>query len=283
MLRKPTQTSRVKSRTTTDNAPSIDLASLPDGVHRTMRDGRPWFAKVRRGVPADFFAAEARGLAAVSGTQTMRVPQVFTVDAVGIALEDLGSGEAAAVDWDVAGRRLAALHRNFGERFGFHADGFCGDTPQDNTPDDDGFRFFAQRRLLPQLRRAFDAGRLDAGDCARIERVCDRLREHLPPAPPLLIHGDLWLGNLHACTNGELALIDTGAVHFGWAAADLAMLVLFGEPPPRFFAAYEEAAGRDGAWRAQAPLLNLYHLLNHLNLFGGGYGKAVSDVARRYA
>ena len=262
---------------------AFDLAGLADGIHRfASADGRRVFAKVRRGGPADFFAAEARGLAALSDARTLRVPQVFAASATSIVLEDLGVGNASARDWEHAGARLALLHQRRGEHFGFRANGYCGDTPQDNTCDEDGVRFFAERRLLPQMRRAFDAGRLDAKDAACVEHLCARLRVCLPAAPPVLIHGDLWLGNLHACANGELALIDGGAVHYGWAAADLAMLVLFAEPPAAFFAAYESARGIDSGWRAQAPLLNLYHLLNHLNLFGSGYASAVRGVLRKY-
>jgi fructosamine-3-kinase len=266
------------------NRLDLDFSSLPDGTHRrALHDGRRVFAKVQRGMPADFFAADACGLSELAQAGALRVPEVFAVDAIGIALEDLGSGHASVRDWEDAGLRLAALHRQTGARFGFHADGFCGNSAQDNTPDDDGFRFFAERRLLPQMRCAFDAGALEANDRSRIERICSCLRERLQLRPPVLIHGDLWLGNLHACANRELALIDGGAVHFGWAAADLAMLILFGEPPRSFFAAYESASGCGSGWRADAPLLNLYHLLNHLNLFGSGYLSAVRRVLTQYA
>jgi protein-ribulosamine 3-kinase len=265
-------------------AADIDLSALPDGTHRrVLRDGRRVFAKVRRGMPADFFACEARGLAELRNTHACRLPEVLGVAAFGIVLEDLGNGQAAARDWAHAGQQLAAVHRYAGEQFGFRADGFCGDSPQGNTPDDDGFRFFAEHRLLPQMRRAFDAGLLGSEERARIESLCARLRERLPPRPPVLIHGDLWLGNLHACANGELALIDGGAVHYGWADADLAMLILFGEPPRSFFSAYESASGTGSDWRVHAPLLNLYHLLNHLNLFGGSYGNAVRQVLVQYS
>ena len=263
---------------------ALELAALPDGNRRlALADGRRAFVKVRRAVPADFFAAEARGLAALSAVRPLRVPAVIAVDVCGIALEDLGSGHASARDWENAGAGLATLHRQRAATFGFEASGYCGDTPQENTPDADGVRFFAERRLLPQLRRACDAGVLDADDTRRGEAICARLREFLPAAAPVLIHGDLWRGNLHACANGELALIDGGAVHHGWAAADLAMLVLFGEPPPEFFTGYEAAGGGDASWRKYAPLLNLYHLLNHLNLFGAGYMPAVRGVLRRFA
>lgn len=256
---------------------------LPEGVHRIARtNGSPAFVKIRRDMPADFFLAEARGLAALSSAP-LRVPDVLAVWEYGIALEDLGSGRASAPAWSRAGQGLAELHRMRGERFGFEARGWCGDSPQDNTPDDDGFRFFAERRLLPQGRRAMDGGLLGSDGMRRLESICTRLRELLPERPPVLVHGDLWMGNLHACADGELALIDGGAVHYGWAEGDLAMLILFGEPPAPFFSAYEAAAKMDGAWRERAALLNLYHLLNHLNLFGVGCLGSVRAVLMRYA
>ena len=262
----------------------IDLAALPDGTHRLrLRDGRRVFAKVRHGAPPDFFAAESRGLALLANARSLRVPAVLGVHRHGIALADLGHGEPAPAQWQQAGARLALLHSQRGRQFGLDDAGYCGDNAQDNSADGDGARFFAQRRLLPQMRRAVDAGRLDAGDGARIETLCARLPDLLPANPPVLVHGDLWLGNLHACADGELALIDGGAVHFGWADADLAMLTLFGEPPACFFAAYAAARGMGQAWRAYAPLLNLYHLLNHLNLFGSSYLHTVWQIVRRYA
>ena len=261
-----------------------NLLDLPDGIHHVrLPDGSPLFVKIRRRAPPGFFAAEERGLVALRSAAALRVPKVFAVDDHRIALEDLGSGRAGPADWERAGRALARLHGTKGARFGFDAPGWCGDSPQDNTFDTDGFNFFTERRLLPQVRSATDAGRLDRDDARRIETICRRLREWLPQRPPMLVHGDLWLGNLHACADGELALIDGGAVHHGWVEADLAMLTLFGEPPPAFFAAYEAEAGVRGDWRERAPLLNLYHLLNHLNLFGGGYLGAIRSVLARFA
>jgi fructosamine-3-kinase len=145
----------------------------------------------------------------------------------------------------------------------------------------DGWCFFAQCRLLFQGSRAFDAYRLAKPDLDALERLCADLRSRIPAQPPALVHGDLWTGNLDSCADGELALIDAGALHYGWSEADLVMLTLFGEPPPTFFAAYEDEAGIDGSWRARAVLDNLCHLLNHLNLFGAGYLDAVRAVLRR--
>jgi len=259
------------------------LTGLPDGLHRLRtRDAGALVAKVRRDAVVDFFAAEARGLAAMHATESMRAPRVLAVRADGIVLEDLGSGRPKRSDSERAGANLARMHGSLGDSFGFDSPGWCGDSPQDNTCCADGHRFFAERRLLAQAQRASANALLDESDLQCVERICGQLEHLVPESPPVLVHGDLWTANLHACANGELALIDGGAVHYGWAASDLAMLTLFGEPPSPFFAAYQSEAHIDGAWRERAPLYNLYHLLNHLNLFGSGYLGSVRAILRRY-
>lgn len=255
-----------------------------EGVHRiVLSDGRHAVFKRRRDMPADFFAAEVRGLEALRTADELRVPKVFAVQADSLLLEDLGTGPPRPDFHADAGRRLAYQHSRQAPRFGFSHDGWCGDTSQDNTPDDDGHRFFAERRLLPQMRRAREAGRLDSTDARRIESICTRLPGLTPPQPPVLLHGDLWSGNLHSCSDGTPALIDAGAAHYGWAETELAMLTLFGAPPPAFFDSYAEAAPSIAGWRSRAHLYNLYHLLNHLNLFGAGYLGGVRRVLRRFS
>ena len=236
-----------------------------------VRNGRGAIAKHRKGAPAGFFEAEARGLALLRDAGGLRVPRVYEVGVDRIVLEDLGQGSPAADYWRRAAQGLAVQHDRRGERFGFTHAGFCGDSPQDNSHDDDGWRFFAERRLLPQMRRARDRGLIERRDVDAIESVCRRIRELVPDLPPVLLHGDLWLGNLHVCGDGSPALIDAAAVHFGWAEAELAMLTLFGSPPEPFFRAYAEHATLRPDWRGRTPLYNLYHLLNHVNLFGAGY------------
>ena len=249
-----------------------------------LDDGGAVICKRREGAPASFFASEADGLrrlAEVPGG--LRVPQVYAQSGDRLLLEDLGRGRARPCDWETAGRALAQVHAQTAAHFGLETDGWCGDGAQDNTRTIDGHAFYVQRRLLPQLQRARDAGLLTRADASAIEGIAVRLPELLPLAPAVLLHGDLWLGNLHACADGRIALIDAAAVHYGWAEADLAMTTLFGSPPAAFYAAYAEASGCQEDWIERAPLLNLYHLLNHLNLFGSGYLSAVRQVLSRFA
>lgn len=263
---------------------SAAWARWPDGIHRAVDPALGAVVIKRRSTAAaDFFAAEAEGLAELAATGTLRVPSVHHADATTLVMEDLGSSQPAAAFWRDAGVGLARLHGHRGARFGFRRDGYCGPTPQANGWDQDGHRFFGEQRLLSLLRRCRDADALSANEARAVESIVQGLSSLVPTMPAVLLHGDLWLGNLHCCGDGTPALIDAGAVHYGWAEADLAMLTLFGEPPPAFWTAYAEAAPLAPDWRDRAPLYNLYHLLNHVLLFGAGYLPQTRAAIARYA
>lgn len=247
-----------------------------------MDDGRSLFAKCGERAPDGMFESEAAGLAALAGRGALRVPAVLYAARQGIVLEDLGRGEPGAGYWSRLGEGLAALHREAMPRFGFDGDNWCGATPQRNTPDADGHAFFARRRILPLARAAFERGLLDRAALARLERVADGLPRWIPSMPAALIHGDLWSGNVHCTAAGEPALVDPAA-HWGWAEAELAMTVLFGGFPREFHDSYARAGDMAPDWRERAPLYNLYHLLNHLLMFGEGYLEPVRRVCARYA
>ncbi len=260
-----------------------------------MGNGRPLVLKVKPDAPADMFAREAEGLAALADADGPTIPAAYLTGPDFILLEDLRPYPPTPTYWEEFGLRLAMMHHspyritpeNFphgpGKVFyGFAHDNYCGETPQPNPWTESGHEFFAEHRLRHQARLARDRERRDAPDICRIERLCGRLPNLVPPQKPALIHGDLWGGNAIAGPRGEPALIDPAA-HFGWAEAELAMTLLFGGFPHAFYDAYTASYPLAPGWRGRMDLYNLYHLLNHLNVFGASYLGHVQDTLRRYS
>ncbi len=250
-------------------------------VYHLRAGDNEWCLKSRHDAPRGFFATERDGLAALGVSATVRVPAVHHCAGEWLLLEWLPPAQAHPGDAALLGRQLASLHDARAPSFGFPADNFCGLSPQANTIHDDGHDFFARCRLLAQGDRAHAAGLLPAGDRARLDRVVENLRQSIPDQPPSLIHGDLWQGNIHFSSGGP-ALIDPAA-HHGWGEADLAMTHLFGAPDPALESAYREARPLAPGFDDRVPLYNLYHLLNHLNLFGAGWLSSVRAVLDRFA
>lgn len=238
--------------------------------------GDRWFVKLNDASLADLFAAEADGLAALAACAALRVPRPVAHGVAGrhaylvlehLHLQPLREHAHAAS----AGRALVELHRLHGKQFGWRRHNHIGSSRQDNTPHGDWPVFFARRRLLPQFELARHNGY--AGKLLRDgERLLDSMAalfiDHQPCAS--LLHGDLWSGNAALDEAGTLALFDP-AVHYGDREADLAMTALFGGFPAGFYAAYREAWPLDAGFEQRKTLYNLYHVLNHLNLFGRGY------------
>jgi protein-ribulosamine 3-kinase len=245
--------------------------------------------KAHRRAPARMFQAEAEGLNALraSGT-TLAIPRVIAVgpDEPGgasfLVLEHLSAGRRRA-DFDEAlGRGIAELHRATAGQFGFYTDNYCGATPQPNPWTARWVDFYSVSRLGHQLRLATDARRLSSTEAERIESLIARLDEWIdePVNGPSLIHGDLWSGNLHADAGGGPALIDPAA-YYAHREAELGMMTLFGGFSERVFSAYDEVFALEPGWRDRNALYELYHLMNHLNLFGAGYhGQVMSGIKR---
>jgi protein-ribulosamine 3-kinase len=246
----------------------------------TLRLGSSrFFVKTATGRYADMLDAEADGLRALAGTRTIRVPDVIANGSDGdtafLVLEWLEMRRSR--DGAAMGRALAALHRALvpvgpaSERFGWHRDNWIGGTPQINGWSNDWCAFFRERRLAPQFELAARNGHRGA-----LRRDGERLLSALPqllrghdPAPSLL-HGDLWSGNAAALVSGEPVVFDP-AVYIGDREADLAMTELFGGFDRNFYTAYNEAWAVASGYALRRELYNLYHVLNHLNLFGGAY------------
>jgi fructosamine-3-kinase len=226
---------------------------------------------------AGLLAAEADGLAALSRPECVRVPRVLGHQAFEhgegswLALEALDlRPRPRAVDQRL-GRQLADLHRHQGEAFGWHCDNYLGSTVQANPRQTDWTSFFQQHRLMPQIERlrARDRGRiLDPLTPPLLAAWARLVADHDPK--PSLLHGDLWTGNAAALTDGTPVIFDP-AVHFGDRECDLAMADLFGGFSEEFFSAYDHVWPLPDGWQQRRGFYQLYHVLNHANLFGGGY------------
>ncbi len=245
-------------------------------IHRALvleGDGTKWFVKLNAADALPMFEAESDGLAALSEADIFRVPRPLCCGIAGrqayLVLEHLDLQPVAERTGAIAfGRALAALHRRSGAHYGWRRDNYIGATPQINAESDNWPRFFAMARLLPQVARAKAHGRA-------LQEKGRSLADKLPAfflgyrPQPSLLHGDLWHGNA-AMSGGAPALFDPAA-YFGDREADLALTELFGGFPQAFYAAYREAWPLAEGYESRKTLYNLYHVLNHLNLFGSGY------------
>jgi fructosamine-3-kinase len=263
---------------------------INDAYEATLGRGRRLFVKTNLAAPRAMFPAEARGLAWLAEARALRIPEVVAVSteagegAPFLALELVGAG-ARARDFDERlGRGLASLHRFGAPRFGLDHDNFVGRLPQANAPTGGVWAdFYRTRRLEAQLRRAADAGLASARMKGGFERLFAALPDLVGPGePPSRLHGDLWGGNLLCDDAGAPCLIDP-AVYGGHREIDLAMMRLFGGFGERVFAAYDEAWPLSDGHERRVPLYQLYPLMVHLNLFGGGYAGSVEAALDRLA
>jgi len=248
---------------------SINKAACLEGGHRRF------FVKTNKPDLVGMFQAEAAGLSAIRSSHTIRAPKPITWGADGenswLVLEFVEFAEGSSGTSAALGEQLAAMHRLSADSFGWQRDNTIGSTRQINTPNKDWASFFGQHRLSFQLELA-------AGNnvSSAIIDGCSQLLEVLPSfftgykPQPSLLHGDLWGGNWAADTAGEPVIFDP-AVYFGDRETDIAMSELFGGFNHRFYQAYGAAWPLDPGYCVRKTLYNLYHILNHYNLFGGNY------------
>lgn len=265
--------------------------SAPDSVgggcinqtYRLRSGSGDFFVKLNDASGLDMFQAEAQGLTELGQAGGLRVPQPVCWGRSGsqayLVMECLelgGRGDVATL-----GEGLAALHAITAPRFGWHRDNTIGSTPQVNQQEGDWQRFWGEHRLGFQLRLAVQhgAGSRTAELGQRVQEVLPALLAGHQPVASLL-HGDLWSGNYSFTRAGEPAVFDP-AVYYGDREADVAMTELFGGFGAAFYSAYRAAWPLDEGYPVRKLLYNLYHVLNHFNLFGGGYLSQAQGMMER--
>jgi len=248
----------------------INTAEILEG------DGRRYFVKHNDAVRLGMFKAESEGLIEIANTKSVRVPQPVcfgTHDTQAfLVLEYLDIGHSAGKSDELLGHQLAAMHRVTTNDFGWQRNNTIGSTPQINTAEHDWITFYREHRLCFQLELAAK-NRPGGVLLPHGEQLLEKLPVFFASYQPLpsLLHGDLWGGNHAALRDGTPVIFDP-AVYYGDREADIAMTELFGGYSSGFYAAYNEAWPLDGGYRVRKNLYNLYHVLNHYNLFGGSYG-----------
>ncbi|MCB0400738.1 MAG: fructosamine kinase family protein [Flavobacteriales bacterium] len=231
------------------------------------------------------FEREAEGLNLLRNTHSIRIPDVLLVGEIDstafLVLEWIDGVAPLPNFWYDFGKQLAKLHRHTADQFGLDADNYIGSLPQSNRKHASWVDFLISERLMPQLKRAVDTGHLDRKTVQHFEGLFRELPDIFPTEPPALLHGDLWSGNFMVGSQGEPVIMDP-AVYYGHREMDLAMTKLFGGFDRELYQAYHEQHPLEKGWEQRVPVCNLYPLLVHVNLFGGGYVQQVKGIVSKF-
>ncbi len=259
---------------------SVGGGSIADSNIIETKSGKKFFLKT--GFNSSMFINEANGLKELQKANCITVPEIIAADKQFLLLELILPGRRSRDFWSIFGEQFALMHQYTNNSFGFYENNFIGATPQLNVAEGnekmDWVEFYFNKRLLPQFKLAEKSGFAREEFRRAFLVVEDRLAQILEGSEetPSLLHGDLWSGNFITGTEGEPVLIDP-AVYYGHREADLAMTYLFGGFSDEFYNSYMSANPLKEGWEYRMNIYKLYHVLNHLNLFGTGYyGQAIS-------
>jgi protein-ribulosamine 3-kinase len=272
-------------RVDTDTIEIVGGGSINRSYRLTTLSGAHYLLKTNVGTALDMFEAEREALDVLSRSEVIRVPEPIQASVGGdtsfLLMEYIEFGHKTPAATQACGHALAMLHRQIKPRFGWHRDNTIGSTAQVNRWSEDWIDFLRDARLGYQLKLAAGKG-IDKPIIAAGRQLLERLPEFFVSYTPVasLLHGDLWGGNWGA-TYGEDPVIFDPATYYGDREADIAMTKLFGGFGPEFYAAYNETWPLDAGFSQRCDLYNLYHVLNHYNLFGGGYRNQALELLDR--
>ena len=264
------------------NTQSVSGGCINQGYKVSSSDTE-YFVKLNNASQVEMFAAEALGLKQMYATKTITVPKPICWGTAGnssyIVLEWLNLASGSNESWSEMGRQLAAMHRKgINNSFGFEINNTIGSTPQINTWMSNWADFFAEQRIGYQLKLA----KRNGGNFPDTNKVVNAVRNQLIDRQPeaSIVHGDLWSGNAAIASNGAPVIFDP-ATYYGDRETDLAMTELFGGFPSTFYHGYKTAWQLDRGYQERKSIYNLYHILNHFNLFGGGYGNQAARIIKQ--
>ena len=266
---------------------SLSGGCISNAYKITSADNSSYFLKYNPSISDDMFIKEANGLNELAKANAIRVPKVLHFDNELILLEHIQSSSKKKNFFEEFGRQFAEMHNFRSESFGFYEDNFIGSNPQKNIPDeqekDDWVSFYFRRRILYQLKLAEKLGNSTEELRKAISKLENKVNEIIGDTQekPSLLHGDLWNGNFMVDETGSAVLIDP-AVYYGHREADLGMTKLFGGFSSEFYHSYNEEYPLQDGFEYRENIYKLYHVLNHLNLFGGGYYSQAMSIIKYY-
>jgi fructosamine-3-kinase len=232
------------------------------------------------------FLKEADGLNALRKASSIKVPDVIKAGELKgqqfLVMECIETGKAGKNFFHQFGRQVAALHQNTNPVFGWHTDNYMGSLAQKNLFTDSWASFYTNCRLLPLTKILNDRGSFSLAEVKHTEILCGKLHQFFPPEKPALLHGDLWSGNFMVGADDKAAVYDP-AVYYGHREMDIAMTRLFGGFSTAFYEAYNEVFPLENGWQQRMPLAQLYPLLVHAVLFGGGYVSNCRSVIMQWS
>ena len=273
--------SKIKSFT------SLSGGCISDAFKVTTVDGLNYFLKYNPSISNDMFVKEANGIKELSKANAIRVPEVLSFDEDYIMLEYIPTGNKKQNFFEKFGRSFADMHKFTSDSFGFYEDNYIGSNQQKNIPNEkektSWANFYFNKRILYQFQLAEKLGNSTPELRKGISNLENKFEEIVGDSKekPSLLHGDLWGGNYMVDENGNAVLIDP-AVYYGHREADLGMTKLFGGFSSEFYNAYHERFPLKDGYDYRENIYKLYHVLNHLNLFGGGYYSQALSLIKFY-
>jgi fructosamine-3-kinase len=269
------------------NFTSLSGGCISNAFRIITEDAKQYFLKFNSSISNDMFIKEAHGLMELEKANAIRIPKVLSYDEDYILLELIASASKKKNFFEDFGRSFAEMHKCSSETFGFYENNYIGSNSQINIPDEkektDWTSFYFNKRILFQLQLAEKLGNLTDTLRTGISKLENKIEAIIGGSAekPSLLHGDLWGGNYMVDENGNAVLIDP-AVYYGHREADLGMTKLFGGFNSEFYESYNETFSLEEGYDYRENIYKLYHVLNHLNLFGGGYYSQAISLIKFY-